>query len=148
MRPDDVTPDVIEPNVPATGETSWFCCGAAWGPCGSTNKGACGTCNSGSRQCAWPNASAACFSITRPDQCGEDLLRWGCGHRFFVRNLCGTTEISVTIADCGPHTNFWCGERSCCGGSCASNRILDLTPSAFSAIGNLSSGLMPMAVHS
>jgi hypothetical protein len=84
----------------------------------------------------------------RPDQCGEDLLRRACGHTFFVRNLCGTTEISVKIADCGPHTNFWCGERSCCSGSCATNRILDLTPSAFSAIGNLSSGLMPMAVHS
>ena len=143
MRPFDV-----EPNAPATGETSWFCCGAAWGPCGSTGKGACGTCNSGSRQCAWPNASDACFNITRPDQCGENLLRRTCGHTFFVRNLCGTTEIAVSIADCGPHTNFWCGERACCGGSCASNRILDLTPSAFSAIGNLSSGKIPMGVHS
>jgi hypothetical protein len=145
MRPSD---DDFGPDAPATGETSWFCCGAAWGPCGATNKGACGTCNSGSRQCAWPNASDACFNITRPDQCGENLLRRTCGHTFFVRNLCRTTEIAVTIADCGPHTNFWCGEQSCCSGSCATNRIFDLTPSAFSAIGNLSSGLIPMAVHS
>jgi hypothetical protein len=143
MSPDDVVPD-----APATGETSWFCCGSAWGPCGSTGHGACGTCNSGSRQCAWPNTSDACFSITRPDRCGEDLLRRTCGHTFFVRNLCRTTEIAVTIADCGPQTDLWCGERSCCSGSCASNRILDLTPSAFSAIGNLSSGIIPMAVHS
>ena len=143
MSPDDVVPD-----APATGETSWFCCGSAWGPCGATNHGACGTCNSGSRQCAWPNASDACFNITRPDQCGENLLRRTCGHTFFVRNLCRTTEIAVTIADCGPQTDLWCGERSCCSGSRASNRILDLTPSAFSAIGNLSSGIIPMAVHS
>jgi len=57
-------------------------------------------------------------------------------------------EITVHIADCGPHTNDWCGERSCCNGNCASDRLLDLTPAAYSAIGNLSSGLIPMAVHS
>src|SRR5436190_6278178 len=134
------------------GEMSWFCCGNAWGPCGSTGHGACGTCNSGSMQCAWPNVSDACFNITRPDQCGVSLLRRYCGHVFYVRNLCRTTEYAVKIADCGPHTNYWCGERRCCSDSsgthCAYNRILDLTPAAYSKIGDLSTGIMAMAVHS
>ncbi|TCO56730.1 hypothetical protein [Actinocrispum wychmicini] len=141
-----MAPDRI--SVAATSEASWFCCGAGWGPCGSAGGGACGNCSSGSRHCAWPNTSDACFSITRPDQCGEDLLRWGCGHTFFVKHLCGSTEIAVTIRDCGPHTNFWCGEQRCCGGSCATDRLIDFTPAAFSVLGNLSSGLIPVTVHS
>ncbi|MFD1044685.1 hypothetical protein ACFQ1S_03305 [Kibdelosporangium lantanae] len=63
------------------------------------------------------------------------MLRWGCGHTFYVKHLCGTTEIGVTIRDCGPHTDMWCGEKKCCSGKCASNRIIDLTPAAFSALG-------------
>lgn len=136
------------PNVTATSEASWFCCGAAWGPCGSAGGGACGNCNSSSHQCAWPNTSASCFNITRPDLCGEDLLRWGCGHTFFVSSLCSGAKVTVTIADCGPSTSEFCGEKTCCGGSCATDRLLDLTPSAFSVIASLSNGLTPVSVHS
>lgn len=138
----------IQPMTATTAETSWFCCGAAWGPCGSAGGGACGNCSSSRMQCAWPNLSDACFSITRPDQCGDNLLRWGCGHTFYVTSLCNSRQITVTIADCGPHTNYWCGETTCCGGACATNRLLDLTPAAFSAIASLSSGLTPISVHS
>ena len=127
-------------------ETTWFCCGNSWGPCGGAGHGACGTCNSGSYQCAWPNLSDACWDITRPGQCGRSPVRHGCGHAFSVRHLCHTKEITVRIADCGPHTNDWCGERSCCNGNCASDRLLDLTPAAFSAIGSLSAGLLPCSV--
>jgi hypothetical protein len=127
---------------PAYGEMSWFCCGNAWGPCGSTGHGACGTCNSGSHQCAWPNTSDACFGITRPDQCGESLARRVCGHVFYVTNRCNGACVSVKIADCGPDTNSFCGERRCCSnGKCGTNRIIDLTASAYSAIASLSSGL-------
>ena len=134
--------------APTTAETSWFCCGAGWGPCGSAGGGACGNCQSGSRHCAWPNTSDACFDITRPDKCGDNLLRRTCGHTFYVEHLCGNTEIAVRIADCGPQTDWWCGEQSCCSGNCATNRLLDLTPSAYSAIGNLSSGVMPVRIRS
>jgi len=54
----------------------------------------------------------------------------------------------VTIADCGPQTDLWCGERSCCNGNCGTNRLIDLTPSAFSAIGSLNSGLIPVNIRS
>src|SRR5205085_646043 len=133
---------------PATGEMSWFCCGSSWGPCGSAGGGACGNCDSGSHQCAWPYASSACFQVTRPDLCGLNLTQRSCGHVFSVTNLCNSKSVSVSIADCGPATSSFCGEQSCCGGTCASNRLIDLTPSAFSAIGSLSSGLLPAQVVS
>jgi hypothetical protein len=54
----------------------------------------------------------------------------------------------VSIADCGPDTNSFCGERTCCGSTCRTNRLIDLTPSAFSAIASLDSGLAPARIDS
>jgi len=138
----------VNPLTPFTSEASWFCCGAAWGPCGAHGGGACGTCKSGSMQCAWPNASAACFNETRPDTCGDGLARLGCGHGFSVTGVCSGTAISVSIADCGPNTQLWCGEQTCCNGTCGTDRLIDLTPAAFSAIASLSSGRTAVSVHS
>lgn len=129
-----------------TGEMSWFCCGNSWGPCGTAGHGACGTCNSGSYQHAWPNTSAACLDITRPDRCGISLSRRGCGFRHYTTNRCNGKRIGTTIADCGPQTDLFCGERACCGSVCGTNRIIDLTPAAYSQIASLSSGLQPCSV--
>jgi hypothetical protein len=137
-----------EIEAPTYTETTWFCCGTAWGPCGGTGRGACGTCNSGSLQCAWPNTSDACFDITRPDRCGDTALRRTCGHTFYITSRCNGNRVTVRIADCGPQTDLWCGERTCCGGNCATNRLMDLTPAAFSRIGSLSSGRLPVRVSS
>src|ERR1700742_3769069 len=104
-----------DPRAPTSAETSWFCCGASWGPCGSAGGGACGNCSSGSHQCAWPNTSANCFNVTRPDPCGGSPPRRTCGHVFYVTNQCNGSCVSVSIADCGPDTNSFCGERTCCG---------------------------------
>lgn len=134
--------------APISAETSWFCCGQSWGPCGSAGGGACGNCSSGSYHSAWPNASQACWEITRPDRCGHSLTRHECGHRFYVQHLCGNKEIAVRIADCGPDTDRWCGERKCCDGKCGQDRLIDLTPAAFSAIGNLDAGIIPVTVRS
>ncbi|TCO35810.1 hypothetical protein EV652_101695 [Kribbella steppae] len=129
------------------GEVSWFCCGNAWGPCASTGRGACGTCHSGNFQHAWPNTSDACYAITRPDSCGiTGMSRRTCGFRHSTTNLCNGARVVTSIADCGPQTDLFCGERACCGGTCASNRIIDLTPAAFSAIASLSAGLIPCTV--
>lgn len=133
-------------NLVTRGLTTWFCCGNSFGPCGPAGHGACGTCNSGSHQCAWPNISSACLSVTNPGACGVSLARFGCGHRFFITNRCNSRCVSVTIADCGPATDQFCGERVCCGSTCGTNRIMDLTPSAFSAIGSLSAGILPCRV--
>ena len=132
--------------VVVRGLTSWFCCGNAWGPCGGTGHGACGTCNSGSHQCAWPHASSACYSLTNPPACGISLPAYGCGHKFYVYNPCNGACVAVTIADCGPATDQFCGETKCCGSLCRSNRILDLTASAFSSIASLSAGIIPCRV--
>ncbi|MGA8117956.1 MAG: hypothetical protein WCA46_30340 [Actinocatenispora sp.] len=135
-----------QPFEPATGEMSWFCCGSAWGPCGSAGGGACGTCNSGSHQCAWPNASAACYAITQPYACGHNLAQRGCGHVFTITNQCNGSAVTASVADCGPNTHQFCGERNCCGSACGTDRMIDLTPSAFSAIASLSSGLLPCTI--
>lgn len=129
-----------------TGEASWFCCGAAWGPCASAGGGACGDCRSGSHQHAYPNISNACFDITRPDLCGETLTQRGCGFVHITTNMCNNLSVSSSIADCGPNTHLFCGERTCCNGHCGTNRVIDLTASAFSAIANLSSGLIPVSI--
>lgn len=129
-----------------TGEASWFCCGNAWGPCGSAGHGACGTCNSGSHQHAWPNVSSACWNVTRPDLCGDYLTQRGCGFVHYTTNLCNGHRVGTSIADCGPNTHLFCGERTCCGSACGTNRIIDLTPAAFSSIASLSSGLLPVSV--
>lgn len=129
-----------------TGEFSWFCCGNAWGPCGTAGTGACGTCHSGNLQHAWPNTSQACFDITRPDRCGVSLARRTCGHRHTTTNRCTGRAVTTSIADCGPQTDLFCGERSCCGSTCGSNRIMDLTPAAYSRIADLSSGLRPCTI--
>ena len=81
--------------APVNGEVSWFCCGNAWGPCGSAGHGACGTCNSGSRQHAWPNASDACLAITRPDRCGNNLSRRTCGFVHYTTNLCNGARVAT-----------------------------------------------------
>jgi hypothetical protein len=128
------------------GLTTWFCCGGAWGPCGSAGTGACGTCQSSRHMAAWPNLSSACWSVTNPGACGEYMPRRGCGSVFNVRHQCGAT-VCVTLADCGPNTQLFCGSSSCCNGACRTNRILDLTASAFSAIGSLSSGILPVWIY-
>lgn len=133
-------------NLVARGLMTWFCCGNAWGPCGGAGGGACGGCQSRLHHCAWPNRNAACFDITRPDRCGKSLPRHGCGHRFFVTNRCSGDCVGVVVQDCGPQTDLFCGQRNCCGGTCGEDKIIDLTPSAFSAIANLSAGVRPCRV--
>jgi len=133
--------------APLTGEVSWFCCGTAWGPCGTAGTGACGTCHSNRLQHAWPNTSTACYNITRPDRCGiTGMSRRTCGFVHRTTNPCTGSTIATSIADCGPQTDLFCGERTCCGSSCGSNRIIDLTPSAYSRIASLSTGLRPCTV--
>ena len=101
-----------------TGEVSWFCCGNAWGPCGSTGHGA----------------------------CGVNLSRRTCGFLHYTTNRCNGLRVGTRIADCGPQTDLFCGERTCCGSACGTNRIIDLTPAAYSVIASLSTGLRPCSV--
>lgn len=132
----------------AQGVATWFCCGPSYGPCASAGGGACGDCHSSRWQCAWPNASQACFEITRPDRCGVALPRYGCDHELLVINPCtGDFLETVTIADCGPHTDRFCRERRCCGDECSSHRILDLTPAAFSRLADLAAGVSRVEVR-
>lgn len=128
------------------GCTTWFCCGGAWGPCGSAGGGACGNCQSDAHMAAWPNLTAACWSVTNPPACGENMPRHGCGTVVKVKHQCGSS-VCVSFADCGPNTQEFCSTQDCCNGACRTHRVIDLTPSAFSAIGSLSSGLLPVWIY-
>lgn len=127
--------------VSRTGLSTWFCCGPAFGRCAAAGGGACGNCRSGSLHSAWPNASQACFDITRPTDCGVSLPRLGCGAAISVRSVCTGLCTNTTIADCGPDTNRFCGESSSCAGVTGRDRIIDLTAAAFAAIDNLDRGI-------
>ncbi|MEU7862297.1 hypothetical protein [Nonomuraea sp. NPDC049141] len=145
-RSQPTDPPPIDLLAAVRGEVSWFCCGTAWGPCSTTGKGACGTCNSGSLQHAWPNTSDACWAITHPDTCGFNLSRRTCGFQHKITGLCSGSSVVTAIADCGPQTDLFCGEKSCCGATCAGDRIIDLTPAAYSKIASLSTGLRPCEI--
>ncbi|MFF0345528.1 hypothetical protein [Kribbella sp. NPDC004875] len=76
------------------------------------------------------------------------MSRRTCGYRHAITNLCTGKRVTSSIADCGPQTDLFCGQRGCCGGTCATNRLVDLTPAAFTAIGgNLDAGLLPANIN-
>lgn len=129
------------------GKCTWFCCGQKWGPCKKAGTGACGTCHSTKMMGAWPYASQNCWDITRPDKCGERLPKRGCGSQMLVKHNCSGKSVCITISDCGPRTKSFCGAKSCCGDTCRTNHIIDLTPAAFARIGNLDSGHVPVLIY-
>ncbi|HEV8716971.1 MAG TPA: hypothetical protein VGX03_29645 [Candidatus Binatia bacterium] len=59
-------------------------------------------------------------------------------------------SVNVTIADCGPMVKDFCNTVSCCVNPwtvCSVNRIIDLTPAAFTASGgDLAYGLIPTCI--
>lgn len=125
-----------------TGVATWFCCGHAYGPCSATGHGKCGTCNSGSIQHAWPVVTPGCDV----HGCGRTLQAYSCGISQSIRNPCTAVTIRATIADCGPNMPLFCGDSK---NDCAAyrDRIIDLTPAAFTALGvSLSAGKMSVTV--
>jgi hypothetical protein len=85
--------------------------------------------------------------VTDPGACGLSPPLRGCGSKIRVHCRCSATNVCVKLADCGPNTQLFCGEQTCCGSDCQKNRVIDLTPSAFSVIGSLSSGLLPVHLY-
>jgi len=135
-------------NFVHAGLMTWFCCGNAYLRCATTGTGACGNCQNTRHQCAWPNISDACHNLTRPEDCGISLARYGCGHGFYAVNKCSEGCVFVTIATCGPDTNSFCGEFHSCGSYGGQNRIIDLTPSAWlTVVSSLDAGPRPCTVH-
>ncbi len=124
------------------GVATWFCCGDAYGPCGTTGHGKCGTCNSGSIQHAWPYVSPGCNYVG----CGRTLQQYSCGIKQTIQNPCTSKSILAPVADCGPNMPLFCGDKK---SDCAAytDRIIDLTPAAFTALGvSLSAGKMSVVV--
>ncbi|MDQ3981366.1 MAG: septal ring lytic transglycosylase RlpA family protein [Actinomycetota bacterium] len=122
------------------GLTTWFCCGSVGGcgRCGNdgSSGGACGGCRSDSNHMAWPKIGTGCGPFC--DNCcvPSNFPRLPCGRSVTVRNPCNSRSQSVRIRDCGPQIR--CVSDTGCNNW---NKVkFDLTPCAFSAIGNLDAG--------
>lgn len=125
---------------------TWYCCGGVQA-CGSSGSclpgsGACGVCRSDRKQTAYPR-----LSTTNCEKCGTlscclALPMRACGASATIVNPCNNSSVSVRIQDCigstASHSSVGCKSRHC--------RVLDLTPCAFSAIGNLDSGIINMNI--
>lgn len=130
------------------GIASWFCCGSAWGSrCGASGGGKCGNCDSHSLQYAWPYVAPppGGSTCTKTGTC-RTLQEYSCGTSQSVYSPCTGVTINPQLADCGPLLSALCSTtKNDCAGYVG--RIIDLTPSAFTALGlNLDSGLGSVVV--
>lgn len=130
------------------GVASWFCCGNAYGPCSSAGTGACGTCQSSDYQCAWPKIGTGCrYNACYYSDSNAGMATLNCGDSVLVTNPCNNYSLYVTVADCGPHMSNFCDETAPdCSPSAYYDRIIDLTPAAFSYFAPLDQGLMSAEV--
>lgn len=125
------------------GLASYFCCGGVQG-CHSNcsdkgSNGACGDCKSTNLQCAWPTIPGCDYTCGHScNSCCTSLPQLPCGKQVTFENLCNSRSVAATVVDCGPCVR-------CVGGvGCDNYKTVkfDLTPCAFSAIGDLATGLL------
>lgn len=131
------------------GVASWFCCGSAYSVCPAEGSGACGTCESSKDMCAWPGASQACLDLVGTCLTHSSFVRSGCGTTIEVENYCDTSySVTTTVADCGPYVSKFCGDTAGdCTCSVCKDRIIDLTPAAYTKLGvSLTTGLVTVRV--
>jgi len=147
----------------ATGVASWFCCGpdsypGACGGCGSCTgcfdipinpvcagvgggecyaTGACGPCDNIQHHAAWQNLAGFPGCVGCP--CTPQV---SCGTGLTVIDPCLSAGNGVTVQDHGPGA-CTAGPTGCHG---LTNRIIDLTPAAFSVWHDLTIGLFEAEV--
>jgi len=135
------------------GLTTWFCCGVGNSGCAGTctrcggcgTGGSCGGCASDQNHAAWPQMPGSnwCNKPTLNCAYGSTYPTVGCGAPMGMANQCNSDKsVSLTIKDCGP-------QRRCVNeGSCVNYRKVkfDITPCAFTKIGNLDTGFRPVTV--
>jgi hypothetical protein len=126
------------------GLTTWFCCGnvSGCGRCsGSSGPGACtgtGGCRSDRLHMAWPKLGTGCGPFCSNCCLGADFERLACYTSVTVKNPCNNNSVTVRIRDCGP--TIRCVDPMTC--KSRTKIMFDLTPCAFSAIGNLDAGII------
>lgn len=129
------------------GLTTWFCCGnvAGCGACsGQSNEGYCEAgCRSNRLHAAWPKIRRGDTGATCGPYCGDCCIGSGfprlrCRKRLNVGNPCNGKNTDVVVKDCGPTV------RCTTATGCKNRKKIkfDLTPCAFSAIGNLDRGVI------
>lgn len=143
--PDD---DESLPQCPYTykGLTTWFCCGGVTG-CGAGNRcpgntsgGSCGGCRSDRQHMAWPKLKNGCgpFCDTSCAQCIGNMPRLACGKSVTIKNPCNGNSTVAHVKDCGPTVH--CQSQTGCNDY--TKVKFDLTPCAFSQLGNLDTGVI------
>lgn len=130
------------------GTASWFCCGSAYGPCGSAGGGSCGDCQSSQYHAAWPKLQRPGYPNCDYSGCGMSLPWEYCGSLIRVKSKCNYQSVWVTVKTCGPAQKYYCNMSVACG-SCGSlcSALVDLTPHAFSRIADLDLGRIPAEVY-
>lgn len=130
------------------GLTTWFCCGnvSGCGRCTSSGSGACAPynlpCRSDRQHMAWAKIvkpdGGRCGPYASGCSVGEDWPRLACDVGISIRNPCTDRYTTAFIRDCGPTVH--CETPS----GCRDFRKVkfDLTPCAYSAVGNLDGGFM------
>lgn len=124
------------------GVTSWFCCGspAGCGQCGGNGCGSCtdNCCKNNANHCAWPKLQNGCGVFCSNCCVDASYPRIGCGTDVFYVNPCNGLGVTARVKDCGP--TIRCVSPNHCEGQ--TKVKFDLTPCAFSVIGNLNDGIL------
>lgn len=117
-----------------SGLASFFECGPP--------QAACRGCSSRRLHCAWPKLTTGCGPFSSNCSVRSVFPRLPCGYRLSVQNPCNGKIVGVRVRDCGPTT------RCVKPHGCRRFRkvILDLTPAAFTRIGNLNAGFVDVVV--
>lgn len=125
------------------GLTSWFCCGNVGGcgsGCGASGGGQCGGCRSDRNHMAWPktkNGTSKCGPFIGNCDFSSVMARLKCDSDVSLLNPCHNKSVNVKVKDCGP--TMRCVSPTGCKDR--QKVKFDLTPCAFSAIGDLAAGL-------
>lgn len=129
------------------GVAGWFCCGGAYGPCGPAGGGSCGTCESSQYHCAWPKLNRPGYPYCDYTACNYPMEEVYCDQLLIVVDVCNNLGVGVNVKDCGPDMALFCGDTAPdCSPPGYYDRIVDLTPAAFSAMAPLDQGLLSCRV--
>lgn len=125
------------------GVAGWFCCGSAWGKCGTYPIGSCNDCSNDIYGCAFPKLDRPGYPLCDYTACSKPMQQTVCYQSLSVFNACSSSGVDVTVRSCGPNMGRFCGNRAPdCSPSVYYDRIIDLTQRAFSSIAPLDQGLV------
>ncbi|MFJ8089359.1 septal ring lytic transglycosylase RlpA family protein [Lysinibacillus sp. NPDC095746] len=114
----------------------------------TTNKGMCGTWDNNKNVAAYPHVYQMNSGTCDLTGCNKPLVRLNCGSQLLVSQPCSNKSVNVNIADCGPAMSSYCSDTGVyCKQNYFQGRLIDLSPTAFAALGDLDHGTMTVRVE-